>query len=91
MYFQQVAEEGQKKSEWVKRKQRLMAFFTQDVKVKACVGMKDMLFVVVFDYRTTLGFCALLIALDNNPLILCPFRIIHNMKIPHCDAKRSTV
>lgn len=32
------------KSEWVKRKKRLMAFFTQDVKVKACIGMKDMFF-----------------------------------------------
>lgn len=60
MYFQQVAAEGQKKSEWAKRKQRLMAFFTQDVKVKTCVGMKDLLFLFVFDYRTTaLGLCTI--------------------------------
>ena len=39
-YFQQATTEGQKKTEWGKRKRRLMDFFIRDVKVKAHVGMK---------------------------------------------------
>lgn len=48
MYFQQAAQEGQKRSEWAKIKKRLMAFFTGDAKVNGCVGLFVVLFLCFF-------------------------------------------
>lgn len=44
MYFQQVAQRGPLRSrEWAKRKKRLIAFFTGNVKVKIHVLNEDVL------------------------------------------------
>lgn len=53
-----------------------MAFFTRDVKVKARVGMKD---VVLF------------IVQHNHPIILFVVTVIHSISTPNSNAKRSSV